>query len=69
MELGGLSGFADEYRRRSFVIGKRVNVLRGGTSTPAKALDVDGECRLIVEYKDGIREALSSGEVSIRPAE
>jgi biotin-(acetyl-CoA carboxylase) ligase len=30
-------------------------------------LDIDGECRLIVEYEDGSREALSSGEVSIRP--
>ena len=69
VELGGLSGFAEEYRRRSFVIGKRVNVLRSGTSTPAKALDVDDECRLIVEYDDGSREALSSGEVSVRPAE
>ena len=69
VELCGLSGFADEYKRRSFIIGERVNVMRGGASRPAKALDIDEECRLIVEYEDGSREALSSGEVSARPAE
>ena len=67
VEAGGLDGFAEEYKRRSFIIGERVNVLRGGTSRSARALDIDEECRLIVEYEDGSREALSSGEVSIRP--
>ena len=68
VELGRLEGFAEEYKRRSFIIGERVNVLRGGSSRPARALDIDEECRLIVEYEDGSQEALSSGEVSIRPA-
>lgn len=68
VELECLEGFAEEYKRRSFIIGERVNVLRGGTSRPARALDIDEECRLIVEYGDGSQEALSSGEVSIRPA-
>ena len=69
VERDGLDGFAEEYKRRSFVVGMRVNVMRGGVSRPAKALDIDGECRLIVEYEDGSREVLSSGEVSVRPAE
>ena len=68
VELGRLDGFAEEYKKRSFIIGERVNVLRGGASRPAKALDIDEECRLMVEYEDGTQEALSSGEVSIRPA-
>ena len=67
VELDHLDGFAEEYKRRSFIIGERVNVLRGGSSRPARALDIDEECRLIVEYEDGSHEALSSGEVSIRP--
>ena len=67
VEIGRLDGFAEEYKRRSFIIGERVNVLRGGSSRPAKALDIDDECRLIVEYEDGSKETLSSGEVSIRP--
>ncbi|MCR5009716.1 MAG: biotin--[acetyl-CoA-carboxylase] ligase [Clostridia bacterium] len=67
VETRQLKGYPDEYIKRSFVIGKRINVLRSGTVRPAKALSIDGECRLLVEYEDGTQEALSSGEVSIRP--
>lgn len=55
-----------EYRKRSFVLGKMVNVLAGEQSTPARALDLDDHCRLVVEYEDGRREALSSGEISVK---
>ena len=57
-----------EYRRRSFVLGKMVNVIANDGTTPACALDVDEKCRLIVEYADGRREALSSGEISVKLA-
>ena len=67
VETGQLKGYPDEYIKRSFVIGKLINVLRSGTARPAKALSIDEECRLLVEYEDGTQEALSSGEVSIRP--
>ena len=55
-----------EYRSRSFVLGRMVTVLSGEQATPARALDVDEKCRLIVEYGDGRRETLSSGEISIK---
>lgn len=55
-----------EYRRRSFVLGRPVTVLAGDRQTPARALDVDEQCRLVVEYEDGRRETLSSGEISIK---
>ena len=58
--------FSEEYKRRSFLIGQDINVIRSGLSRPAKALDIDCECRLIVRYEDGSTEALSSGEVSVR---
>ncbi|NLI54746.1 MAG: biotin--[acetyl-CoA-carboxylase] ligase [Clostridiales bacterium] len=64
-DLGGAETIA-EYRRRSFVIGRDVTVLAGDRATPARALDVDKRCRLVVEYPDGARETLSSGEISIR---
>lgn len=64
-----LTGYADEYRQRSFLIGKKITVISGNTQKPARAVDVDGECRLVVEYEDGTAEALSSGEVSVRTAE
>lgn len=56
-----------EYKERSFLIGHGVNVIRGEQIIPAQVLDIDDECRLIVQYKDESTEALSSGEVSIRP--
>ena len=55
-----------EYKRRSFVLGKMVSVLSGDGSTPARAIDIDERCRLIVEYENGQRAALSSGEISVR---
>lgn len=63
----GGTGYAEEYRRRSLVIGKPIQVLSPAGQRPAVALDVDSSCRLIVRYDDGSVEALSSSEVSIRP--
>ena len=59
--------FAAEYRSRSCLAGRYVDVLRGETSRRALALGVDDACRLLVRYEDGTEEALFSGEVSIRP--
>ncbi|MEA4869944.1 MAG: biotin--[acetyl-CoA-carboxylase] ligase [Christensenella sp.] len=56
------------YRRRSFVLGRMINLIAGDRVTPARALDVDEKCRLLVEYADGRRESLSSGEISIKLA-
>lgn len=55
------------YRKRCFVLGKQILVIRSGKKTPAKALDVDKNCRLLVEYENGKKEYLESGEISIRP--
>lgn len=62
------SGYIDDYRSRSLVIGKEIQVILPDRRKKALALDVDQECRLLVEYEDGKREYLSSGEISIRPA-
>ncbi len=59
--------YAAEYKRRSFLVGHKVNVLTGRDTIPATAIDIDEECRLIVRYEDGHTEALFSGEVSVRP--
>lgn len=61
--------YAADYRQRSMVIGKKIDVLLPTGTRQATALDVDGECRLIVRFPDGSVQALSSAEVSIRPAE
>ena len=59
--------FLTEYKARSFIIGQDVDVIFGETSRRAQALDIDDGCRLVVQFEDGSTEALSSGEVSIRP--
>ena len=64
--VNGDLDYAEEYRRRSFVIGKNVNVITPKGTREALVLDVDRECRLLVEYEDGTRESLFSGEISIR---
>ena len=73
--LNNLSAYMDnltdhsyllEYKKRSYLIGKDLFVLKGNETKPAQAIDIDDSARLIVEYLDGTREALSSGEVSVR---
>ena len=55
-----------EYRRRLLAQGREGDVLFGAKIRRAKMIGVDDEYRLIVEYPDGTREALSSGEISVR---
>lgn len=59
--------YIDEYRKRCFVIGHDVDVLKAG-SAPVRAhvSGLDDECGLNVIYEDGSRETLTSGEISIR---
>ena len=69
------STFISSYKQKSIVIGKNIKVYKGRynispeddlPAVPATALDIDNDGRLIVRYGDGSREALSSGEISIR---
>jgi BirA family biotin operon repressor/biotin-[acetyl-CoA-carboxylase] ligase len=55
----------DAYRRRSFIVGKSIQVIRGDEKISAIALEIGDDGSLSVEYADGRREALRSGEVSI----
>lgn len=55
-----------EYKKRSFLIGQDIYVLKGKDILPSKAVDIDDRARLVVEYPDSTRESLSSGEVSVR---
>ncbi|MCD8095534.1 MAG: biotin--[acetyl-CoA-carboxylase] ligase [Ruminococcus sp.] len=54
---------AQEYRSRSLIIGKRITVVNGAERLYCRAVDVDDEARLEVEYDDGRRAKLFSGEV------
>lgn len=71
--------YLEEYRKRCFVIGKRVRILnpedasqsrsklREENRAQALVLGIDDACHLQVQYDDGVVELLSSGEISIRP--
>ena len=56
----------DEYRTRSLVIGRDVNVLKKEGAVKAHVMDIDRDCGLMVRYSDGSEEVLRSGEISIR---
>lgn len=58
--------FFDEYKRRNFIIGKKIDVLKNDQRIKAKAIAIDNDCDLVVEYDNGTLEHLSSGEVSVR---
>ncbi|MDO5128248.1 MAG: biotin--[acetyl-CoA-carboxylase] ligase [Eubacteriales bacterium] len=58
--------FISSYKERSFVLGKQIMVVTPNNMRPAKALDIDEECHLLVSYEDGSEEWLSTGEISIR---
>ena len=61
--------YYNEYRAKSCIIGKNINVLKQDECKKAKAIDIDENCHLIVEYPDNTIEVLSSGDVSIRSDE
>ncbi len=58
--------YLEEYRKRSFLIGKDILVLKGSQTLAAKAIYLDDKARLVVQYEDHSIEPLSSGEVSVR---
>lgn len=55
-----------EYKKRLFILGKTVYIIKNGEKKLAQVLDLDDECQLVVKYTDGYIEYLKSGEVSIR---
>jgi BirA family biotin operon repressor/biotin-[acetyl-CoA-carboxylase] ligase len=73
-QLSGLDGhlltkksaIMDRYRLRCITLGREVSLHKADTVTHAIAVGVDDEGALVVEYPDGRREVVSSGEASIR---
>lgn len=63
------NSFLQGYRQRLIWRGERIDLIRGSEIQPATLIDVDEQCRLIVELPDGVRREISSGEISIRRKE
>ncbi len=55
------------YAPRLLYVGRDVLVSRGDGARKARVLGSDGRCRLLVRYEDGGQEALSGGEITLRP--
>jgi BirA family biotin operon repressor/biotin-[acetyl-CoA-carboxylase] ligase len=55
-----------ECRERSFLTGKRISVVAGKAERDAVALGINDDGSLRVEYGDGARADLVSGEISIK---
>ena len=57
----------ERYRQDCITIGQEISLLRVGEPVRhGKAVDMDEEGGLIVEFPEGHRETVNSGEVSIR---
>jgi len=56
----------ENYRTRCFPSGTRLTVVKGDAEREAIACGLDDKLGLIVEYEDGTRETLISGEVRIK---
>ena len=67
--------FLAEYKKNMLLIGKDILVYdaltdreKSGIGTPARAVDVDEDGALVVEFADGKQKSLSAGEVTLREA-
>jgi BirA family biotin operon repressor/biotin-[acetyl-CoA-carboxylase] ligase len=60
------ASYLSAYRKHDITAGSDVMVLAAEGARSAKALSINQDFSLEVEYADGVREALSSGEVSLR---
>ena len=58
--------YVKEYIERSMIIGKTITVIEGSKTSVAKAIDIDKNCRLKVQFENGTTKWLSSGEVSTK---
>ena len=55
-----------QYRADCITVGQDISLVRGNEVRYGKAVDVDDFGALIVDFRDGHREAVNSGEVSVR---
>ncbi len=58
--------YLEEYKARSCVLGKPVQLVRGEELQEAFALDIDRDAHLVVRLPDGDVRTVSSGEISLK---
>lgn len=65
-DKGDISKTIEICRRNSAIIGKTIRVVKGEDYRIGKALDINDDGELLVEFQDGKIETIFSGEISIR---
>ncbi len=60
------SDFMEEYKEKCFCIGEEITVISGDTVRQGRAVSIDENARLLVEFIDNHTEFISSGEISIK---
>jgi biotin-(acetyl-CoA carboxylase) ligase len=58
--------FRNDYSRRLMWKGEDIVAISGKERTQCRLIDVDDECRLMVQLPSGEKKLISSGEISIR---
>ncbi len=58
--------FVKKYQQKNMLYGKNVNIISPTGIKNAKALNIDDNCHLNVQYENGEIQSLSSGEVSVK---
>ncbi len=58
--------YIEEYKEKSCLINREIEILSGEHKGPAFAIDIDKNANLIVQKNDGTKISLNSGDVSIK---
>ncbi len=63
---GNTNKSLDICRKKSIVLGKKINIIKNNKTISVKAVDINDEGELVVEYENGETENLISGEISLK---
>ena len=67
LDLSRKAAIMDRYRRDCVTLGREISLVRADAHPRrGRAVDIDGDGALVVEFAPGVRETVNSGEVSIR---
>lgn len=66
MDISQKKAFMRRYKADCLTLGQDVKIIRGKEQQQGKAVDLDDDGGLMVEFPDGHTETVSSGEVSVR---
>jgi BirA family biotin operon repressor/biotin-[acetyl-CoA-carboxylase] ligase len=65
-DKGNISESINICRENCALIGKEVKIIKGEKIKIGRALDINEDGQLVIEFKDGVVENVFSGEVSVR---